>query len=642
MKVLESLSAAVKSWGVMIIMLGAVAASGAITQGGGAVLFVFVLMFAAIMCAFRSRDPHIDFKFGVPVLIAVCACVVAWGLLFNSKQPSDFGVYYRCGIAAGSEMHEWLQKCQSAYLDENSTYWLRSYFYSALIGRISGDNYLAFKFCNVLLHCLTLVVWFFGVRKIYGAAVASVAVVFLAFFPEYWFSVTLVTTDNAAVLTVVLFVLLVPHIGKRGLIPVASALALGVVVFLGNQLRSIGGVFMVALMLWGLCGVIESRRLAMAGYPLLAIFFSLLLGHLFNFLSPTGLPDLVSPLRVLSSIDFHTGQDFGVNYRWAEHFWVATPDSSRLINAAYKLSSEFNSGFVEWPLYLFRKSEIIYTGAGYYGLSAFPYPPGNPDSLISGVVNDIPYSSNFHPWLSCGIFALLALSLVGVFKVRISGLSLSCVVFIAAFGLVVVGAGESQARYSVLVAPALSLLAALSIFSVRDIAVVNTNVKSVMIGGVVLASVYLAVALISTRLPTSAGINRNVVLSASTGEGPGVCSNEGIALGSDYKKVRIEFADGSSCARILIPIKHDSSMLGLYLSGSKFPFKFEDRIDSQLSYQLFSGAKRVAAGQLGKSTVQWIEAPIANGGSGVAILLVDRGKGLAADHVDLTLIRESH
>ncbi len=485
-------------------------------------------------------------------------------------------------------------------------------------------------------------VWFFGVRKIYGAAVASVSVVFLAFFPEYWFSVTLVTTDNAAVLTIVLFVLLLPNIGKRGLISVASALALGVVVFLGNQLRSIGGIFMVALVLWGLCGIIESRRLAMAGYPLLAIFFSLLLGQFFDFLSPTGLPDLVSPLRVLSSIDFHTAQDFSVNYPWAEHFWVATPDSSRFINAAYKLSTEFNSGFVEWPLYLFRKSEIVFTGAGYYGLSAFPYPAGNPDSLISGVVNDIPYSSGFYPWLSCCIFALLALSLVAVFKVRISGLSLSCLVFIAAFGLVVIGAGESQARYSALVAPSLSLLAALSIFGVRDSAVVKANVKNAVIGGGVLVSVYLIVALISMRLPTSEGIIRSAVLSASTGEGPGDCSNEGVALDGDYKKLRIEFADESSCARILIPVKRDSAMLGFYMSGSKLPFKFEGRVDSQLSYQLFSGADRVATGQLGRSTVQWVEAPIANGAAGAAIVLVDRGEGLAADHVDLTLIRESH
>ncbi len=105
MKVLESLSAAVKSWGVIIMILGAVAASGAIEQGGGAVLFVFLILVAAIIWAFRSRDPHIDFKFSVPVLVAVCASVMAWGLLFNSKQPSDFGVYYRCGIAAGSAMH---------------------------------------------------------------------------------------------------------------------------------------------------------------------------------------------------------------------------------------------------------------------------------------------------------------------------------------------------------------------------------------------------------------------------------------------------------------------------------------------------------------------------------------------------------
>lgn len=642
MKVPESLPAPVKSWGVVILMLGAAAAFSAGTRGSGSiVLLSYLLVSAAAMLAFKVEKRFMDFRFGALVLLGVCIAVAAWGLMFNSGQPSDFGVYYRCGIAAGSSMSEWLGKCQSAYLDENSTYWLRSYFYSALIGRFFGDNYVAFKLGNVLLHCLALIAWFLGVRKFYGAGAAAASVVLLAAFPEYWFATSLVTTDNAAILMVVLFLLLLPKLEARLSVSIASALAVGAVAFLGNQLRSIGGIFMVALLLWAVCRTLEGRQWRVAGASLLAFCSFLTVSYAFNAANPTGLPDLVSPMRVLSSVDFHTGQDFGVNYYWAEHFWVATPEASRLANAAYKVSTEFNSGFAAWPLYLFRKSEIIFTGAGYYGLSAFSYPPGNPDSLITDVVNDIPFFAGLSPWLGLYVFALLALSLVCVFKVRLTGLSLSCLVFVAAFGLVVIGAGESQARYSALVAPALSLLAALAIFGGREQGVISANGRSHLIGGGVLVLVYLAVTAISTALPSSETIMGRTALSASTTGSTGDCGNEGVSLSRDYKKLRIAFAEGRSCARVAIPLGPDAASIGFYLSGSKLPFKFEDRVDSPMAYVLSAGGKDIAAGRLGKETVQWVEAPLEARQGDSAMLTVNRGEGRAADYLDVTLIRVS-
>lgn len=642
MKVPESLPTPVKSWAVVILMLGAAAAFSAGTKGSGSiVLLTYLLVSVAAMLAFKAEKRFVDCRYGVMVVVGVCVAVAAWGLMFNSGQPSDFGVYYRCGIAAGSGMSEWLGKCQSAYLNDNSTYWLRSYFYSALIGRVFGDNYVAFKLANVLLHCLTLIAWFLGVRKFYGAGAAVASVVILAAFPEYWFATSLVTTDNAAILMVVLFLLLLTNLEARLSVSVVSALALGVVAFLGNQLRSIGGIFMVALLLWAFCRTIEGRQWRVAGSSLLAFCSFLTFSYAFNAANPTGLPDLVSPMRVLSSIDFHTGQDFGVNYYWAEHFWVATPEASRLANAAYKVSTEFNSGFAAWPLYLFRKSEIIFTGAGYYGLSAYSYPPGNPDSLINDVVNNIPFFAGFSPWLGLYVFALLALSLVCVLKVRLSGLSLSCLVFVAAFGLVVIGAGESQARYSALVAPAISLLAALSIFGGREQGVIKSNGRSYLIGGGALVVVYLVVTAISTVLPSSETIIGRSALSAPSTGNTDDCSNEGVSLSRDYKKLRIAFDEGRSCARVAIPLSPDAAWIGFYMSGSKLPFKFEDRIDSPMAYVLSSGGKDIVAGRLGEKTVQWVDAPLEARQADAVILTVNRGEGLAADYLDVTLIRFS-
>ncbi|MEK0267055.1 hypothetical protein QT383_13610 [Stenotrophomonas rhizophila] len=146
---------------------------------------------------------------------------------------------------------------------------------------------------------------------------------------------------------------------------------------------------------------------------------------------------------------------------------------------------------------------------------------------------------------------------------------------------------------------------------------------------------------ISTALPSSETIIGRTALSTSTTAGTGDCGNEGVLLSRDYKKLRIAFAEGRSCARVAIPLGPDAASIGFYLSGSKFPFKFEDRVDSPMAYVLSSGGKDIAAGRLGEETVQWVEAPLEARQGDSAILTVNRGEGLAADYLDMTLIRVS-
>jgi hypothetical protein len=635
----------IKTWGMLILLLGGVAATTSAARAAVAnnwfLGFSFLAMTAIALFAFRARQIKISKTCSSVVFLLTCASVALWGMTYNSGQVSDFGVYYRCGVATNHNMDEWLTKCQSAYLSENSTYWLRSYFYSSAIGRLFGDSYLTFKLSNITLHCATLITWYFGIKKYYGHGAAAVATLLLSIFPEYWFSTTLVTTDNAAVLAAVLFLLLLPKLQGHTIISVLAAIAVGLVAFFGNQLRSIGAIFVLALFFWAICAGIERRQWSIILLSAVSVVSYCIFTYGFNLANPVTLPDLFSPIKMLSAIDFHTSQDFSVNYYWAEHFWLATPEANRLPIALYKLATEFSAGFSEWPLYLYRKAEVIFSGTGYYGLSSFPYPSGNPNSLVTDVVSDIPFSIELFPWLGLCVLVTLALAVVGVLRAKLSGPALCSILFVGAFGLVVIGAGEAQARYSVLLAPALSLLAALSFFPHQDANNKKMHAAEYAYGTIGLTVIYLVAVGLSAFLPTSEKITEGAKLASISSGGINACDNSGISIIADYKKIRVNFSNDSSCASISLPVGTDSTSIGFYLSGSKLPFKFEEHPGLSATYKVFAGDSEVAGGQLARKTVEWVEATVSPGPNEAIVLLLNRSAGKPSDYFDVSLIRES-
>ena len=634
-------AALIKTWGLFILILGVLAGAFNVFRLSDKSNLIIGLCFLAVVSvvflAVKARPVVISRKAGTITLLLVCISVVLWGVIFNSGQVSDFGVYYRCGISVGYDIADWLAKCQSAYLEDNSTYWVRSYFYSSVIGLLFADNYLAFKLANVFLHCLTLVIWFFGVGRYYGVGVSVISTLILAVFPEYWFSTTLVTTDNVAVLMVVLFLLVLPKLQERMAVAIFYAIFIGGVIFFGNQLRSVGAVFILALAFWMICKGIEKKQLSLLFVSLIALFFYFLVTSAFNLANPVNLPDIFNPMKIISAVDFHTTQDFSINYYWAEHFWTATPESMRISNGLYKLMTEFSSGFSEWPLYLFRKATVVFSGSGYYGLSSFPYPPGNPDSLITDVVSDIPFSIDLFPWLGGGVLLILVLAVVGVFRADLSGLALCSLLFVGAFGLIVIGVGEVQPRYSALLAPSLSLLAALAFAPPRNS---KSHTKEFLCGAVSLIGIYIVVIGVSSFFPTPKRNTQGAMLFADSRKNIPSCDNKGVAIVSDYKKIRIEFSDGSPCAAISFPISSGIVSVGFYLSGSRFPFKFEGRSDSMVTYKVFVGDTEVSGGSLGEHTVEWIDTAIPRSSNEVMVTL-NRGEVKFSDYLEISLIRES-
>ena len=106
--------------------------------------------------ALHRRKPRIVALAPVLVVAAGAVGVVAWTVLFDSMQGSDFGIYYRCGSEPRASISEWVRSCASAYIGQGGQYWTRSLFYTAPLGSWLKENYPLLKAANAAAHILTL------------------------------------------------------------------------------------------------------------------------------------------------------------------------------------------------------------------------------------------------------------------------------------------------------------------------------------------------------------------------------------------------------------------------------------------------------------------------------------------------------
>jgi hypothetical protein len=510
-------------------------------------------------------------------------------------------------------------------------------FYSAPIGSLFGDNYTALKFFNAALHISTITVWGLGLRHYYGPRIALISSAIFCFYPEYWFTTTLATTDNAAMLCIALFILLVPKVNCRGRTGAWAAILLAATMFLCQQLRSSGALLIIALLVWAAATPSKNRLyvVTMATFAG-AIYFALCKIFLAAF--PSSLPDLFNLQEILSAIDFHTTQDFSVNYTWANHFWKSLPDDSKIDVSVYKIATELRFGLIDWPGYVFRKIEIAFSGTGYYGLSSFPFPAGNPDT--ANVANsNIPFSSAAFPWFTACVSCIICGACLAIPKIRRNGPAFSATLLTGSFALVVLGFGEVQARYSVLITPALSLFFAIALFPAdahsRGICDDFRFSCQELLGGVLgLIAIYLTAFAGFAILGPQAGIGQRAQLQASRD-----CDNRDVAVATTYKLLRVTMRADARCANVRIPLPAQASTLSFFVSGSKFPFRFEQRVQSPFRYELIDGDTRLFSGSLGSDSVHWTNVALPNRTTHDFTIRVERVAPGVDDYLDFSLLR---
>jgi hypothetical protein len=573
---------------------------------------IFIALFGLVIAYRYSAKPSANteaywYKIGIVLLFLAVIASLGWALCFDSVQISDFGVYFRCGTAPHTSLTEWVSICQSKYLHTNLIYWNRSLLYTFIAGKFAGANYLFLKIYNVVWHAATLILWFFGIRYYYGARLATIATALLMVYPEWWFTLTLATTDNVALFFLIAFLLLVPQLERVGS-KVWVVLGLAGVMACANQLRTIGPLLMLALIGWGIWSVCKERALSV----LLKVFFVLIvyisIGLIVGHYSPVNITESFIFLKALSAVDFSSRQDFGSNYSWMEHFWFSMPKEVKADVAAHKLLVEFVYNVKQLPIYLYHKAADLFSGVGYSYLAADPSAVFNADTFFTVPKSTVPFSFAILRWFSAFEMVLLTLSCWFLLRNRLDSVVLTGLMWAAVFLLITLGLSEAQPRYSVLIMPVLALLSALALFPVTaaEMGSQGSNHQESSISilksiGAFLLTVFIS-HLLTAKLPEPLIQSKQDPDGVQLGQ---ACNALPAKIEASYNRLHIVPAVGSSCVSVTIPLHESTSDVSFFVAGERFPFMFEPAVISPYSYQVASGQKVLLTDALGDKSVQW-------------------------------------
>jgi 4-amino-4-deoxy-L-arabinose transferase-like glycosyltransferase len=566
---------------------------------------------------------------GTIILIVQCAATVAWALAFDSNQSSDFGIYYRCGTSLKPILHDWMESCRSHYFYQpDYTYWSRALVYSAPFGMVFGDNYVAFKLYNAALHAATLALLFYGLRQVAGARPAVIALVLLGIYPEWFFAITVATPDNLVVALLLAFLLLVPALMRaEGARAWAVVVALAALAFVANLARTVGPFLVIAL---ALTVLVNLQRARWKG-PLIRLAAVLVLYNLANVALVTFIGKPVQGqfafFQRISTIDLHAPmQNYRLVFGWLDQFLPVVPDAARGKVTAKKIIAEFAQGFGNYPEYLLAKTRVFVEGTGYY-LYASTDAGANPDSARTAAAFTVPTFAAMLVALAAIVLFTSSLAGFALLRSRRTVLIDACSFLVASICLVILGFGDTQQRYSLLVAAPLAIIAALALFSPTAPASADrrspagTGVQAggahlgwTLAGCAAILLVYLAgsklAAAVALRIPQPLALARQEGDVRANGT---ACNSRRIALQGDYKRLRVTPAPSGGCFSFWAPLPVEARSVSFFLSRDEFPFPFEPRTPVPYAVRVEHAGTVLYEGQLGLDVVQWHRFNLAGG-----------------------------
>lgn len=431
-----------RAWTVItgILVLGALVGSSRPEWAAYGIMLIAALLIARAKPAIAETS-HLP----IAILIGLSAATLIWSLLYNSMQGSDFGIYFRCGA-------QLLQpnECQSKYIDLGNVYIDRSRYYTAPIGVLFGENYLALKIYNALLHILSFFLLWLIVRKHLGRQAALLAVLLYGLNPERWYAVTLATPDNLAQLLLISSLGLMPTLLERRWL--LRAILLGLCVHIADQLRSVGPFLILTVMIFAFVApgpMRKGQRLAAVVTTFLTFSLTSAAVSLSNQLPA---PDLLWPS--ITALDVFYPKN-SPNFSWAAHLWKAVPADQRLEIGWIKLVFELAQGPICLIQLVLAKASVLFSGSG-YSLFASADLSSNLDT-IPGTVSTVPALTA--PVIGRGA-TLFAVTLAVQAAVRFIPLPfpLAAMAFFVTFTAYCLSIGETQPRYLLLALPAIAVL----------------------------------------------------------------------------------------------------------------------------------------------------------------------------------------
>jgi hypothetical protein len=553
-------------------------------------------------------------KSNTSLYIILCVFISAgfgWVLMFDSIQGSDFGVYYRCGQHFSIPIETWAKSCQSAYMSTNSIFWIRSLFYSVpLLGGGTLD-YTALKLGNAALHALALLAVTKAVYEHHGSRSASVTALALGLNPEWWYSLTLASSDNIAVPAIaiaLLFFAMQPRSGRY----YWSGVGVGLVLFIGGSARTMLPLIYAFTLALLFLLPLKFCQLRAARIPAIVLATLFLASGVLTQLGPKSVPSNSGGLlAVPSSLDLNSAQDFSINYAWYEHYIPAIPKSNRSAVMWAQFVQESATGWGQYPYYLYKKGQTLFAADGYIFFASADL-RDNPDTYRTVEKATVPVSKH-SPTLQKGLMTFLLLMTVwGI----INTVSRSCTLGIVAvawcftFFAAILGFGEPQSRYLTLLAPAFAVLAgiAVSLPSNNSNWLGSKKLLTLPIG-IILVTIFWCGMYLMFHMLTQPHPWQFKVPAHSKSVGGEACNITPPITETYLARLKIRPVPASGCiyAELVWPAHTRSG--SMFIAVDQFPYPFETHLGPAYRFSLIENNAIVASGDFRYKPAYWVAVP---------------------------------
>lgn len=446
---------------------------------GGLGLLAAAVFSLALTLSF-SNWRHVN---GSVLLLIFSVLTTAWVLFLDSHQVSDFGVYLRCGTEYASpwtSLEQWASKCESGWLPGFASYWRRSLLYSLPIGWLVDGSYLGFKLVNAALHIAAIALLYRGVSASFGRSAGVFSASLLAVYPEFWFATTVVSSDSLVILVLVGFILALAKLSENQS-SIRTVLLVVLLLVALDLLRSIGPILVVAILLVLPLASEKGSRLKLAKTGILSAIAVVTVGFAPSLLGMTTTQSNGLLATLVGSGLTHS-RSFEDAYSWHQYVLPLIDADNRSKLLVGLLAQDLSNAF-SFPSFWLQKIGTLFGGEGYF-FFATSRPLGNPDDFVlAHSVPAIAFNTNWAAMMRGAVAFLCIAGGVGALKVSQQPLGRVAVAVGSAFLLFIILFGEVQARYSLLIAPALCVAAA-GVFVKRDAsasALFRDGAKSVFI-----------------------------------------------------------------------------------------------------------------------------------------------------------------
>lgn len=231
----------------------------------GALKYIVIVAPIFVACIFIANKLCVSpkvFLIGIFILAVITKAITV--IITNTQPVSDFKMFYDCAVAlqnGDKGWSKWTYFRDWAYQTGPITYY-------AILIKIFGTGLLPLKICNCIFMAGTNTLIYLIAKKITNESAARSAALLYLFYPAPYFLAPVLTNQHFAAFMffAAVYILMVDkfNFAIRGLLG-------GMIAAIGNAVRPLGLVIIVALIVWGIIELIRTKKIIVIGLTVIMI-----------------------------------------------------------------------------------------------------------------------------------------------------------------------------------------------------------------------------------------------------------------------------------------------------------------------------------------------------------------------------------